>query len=170
MAMNKLFDGVLAVLVVLVMSGLLVWVIISIADGIAEDEDSYSFTSTHQGHYKDGKREGKWSINNNYRLDNGNDGRDEIEGSYVQGLRDGKWKVKTPYKRCIYEYNKGVIRKEICINNYYTFTHKIFNEWGDMIVKKEGSREKCKVLYSYFEKLYSDFENVESIYGLDECS
>lgn len=67
--MNKLFDGVLAVLVVLVMSGLLVWVIIS----IAEDEDSYSFTSTHQGHYKDGKREGKWSINNNYRLDNGND-------------------------------------------------------------------------------------------------
>lgn len=54
MAMNKLFDGVLAVLVVLVMSGLLVWVIISIADGIAEDEDSYSFTSTHQGHYKDG--------------------------------------------------------------------------------------------------------------------
>ena len=66
--MNKLFDGVLAVLVVLVMSGLLVWVIISIADGIAKDEDSYSFTSTHQGHYKNGKREGKWSINNNYRI------------------------------------------------------------------------------------------------------
>ncbi len=99
--MNKLFDGVLAVLVVLVMSGLLVWVIISIADGIAKDEDSYSFTSTHQGHYKNGKREGKWSINNNYRLRNGNDGKDEIEGSYVQGLRDGKWKAKTPYERCI---------------------------------------------------------------------
>lgn len=163
--LSKVFDSVLAVFVVLGMSmGLIVWVIciISIADGITENEDSYSFTSTHQGHYKNGKREGKWSINNNYRLDNGNDGRDEIEGSYVQGLRDGKWKIKTPYERCLYEYNKGIIRKEICINNY-TFTHKIFNEWGDMIVKKEGSREKCKVLYS-------DFENVESIYGFDECS
>lgn len=75
--LSKVFDSVLAVFVVLGMSmGLIVWVIciISIADGITENEDSYSFTSTHQGHYKNGKREGKWSINNNYRLDNGNIG------------------------------------------------------------------------------------------------
>ncbi|MCX2716969.1 hypothetical protein OQH61_04380 [Helicobacter sp. MIT 21-1697] len=148
--LNIFADIMLALSVVVIMCIVLLAAVFSLS---TSSEDG--FRATHQGHYKNGKREGKWSIYNEYRLDNGNDGRDKIEGFYVQGLRDGIWKFKTPYKQCVYEYDKGVVRKQICNGRYVI--RRIFDERGEMqeeMIKEGKSKEECELLWNYFGYIY----------------
>lgn len=148
----RIYDAIAAILLVIVMgiASLILWVLLAFYtyDGVSK--------SVHQGEakaYKDGKREGKWNITSTYVLDNGNDGKTSAEGLYAQGVKIGTWKVQTPYKQCLYEYDKGVVREAIC-HNTRAFTYRTFDEWGNLIESKGGSSKECKRLYSHFGYYY----------------
>lgn len=148
----KIYDAIAAILLVIAMTiaSLIFWFLLALYN---KERDS---KSVHQGGtkaYKDGKREGKWNITSTYILGNGNDGKTSAEGFYTQGVKDGIWTVQTPYVQCLYEYDKGVVGEEICLNNY-DFTYRIFDEWGNLLEDKEGSKEECKRLYSHFGYYY----------------
>lgn len=150
----RIYDAITALLLVITMGivSLIFWVLLA----LYTDDGGRVSKSVHQGEakaYKDGKREGKWTITSTYILDNGNDGKTSAEGFYAQGVKDGTWKVQTPYKQCLYEYDKGVVREAIYLNTY-AFTYYIFDEWGNLIESKEGSREECERLYRHFGYYY----------------
>lgn len=151
----RIYDAIAALLLVIAMGiiSLFLWALLAL---YTHDEERRVSKSIHQGKikaYKDGKREGKWNITSTYILGNGNDGKTSAEGFYAQGVKDGTWKVQTPYQQCLYEYDKGVVREEICINTF-DFTYYIFDKWGNLIESKEGSKEECERLYRHFGYYY----------------